>query len=109
MKDPLSGWLPGRNWLHTIPDDQTARILLISLCGMGWNLLYALFHFSLAVLHGSLWYWTMAVYYLVLGLMKMAVVLLSREGNRRKRRLVMCINAVALMFLPIVIFMAGSF
>ena len=66
---------------------------------MGWNLLYALFHFALALLHGSLWYWTMAVYYLVLGLMKMSVVLMSREGSPKRRRLVMCGNAAALLFL----------
>ncbi|MBR4163522.1 MAG: hypothetical protein IKR11_08375 [Solobacterium sp.] len=37
---------------------------------MGWNILYAFFHCVLAVIYQSYWFFTMFVYYAILGLMR---------------------------------------
>jgi len=50
--------------------NKTFRTVFISGFSMGWNILYAFFHCVLAVIYQSYWFFTMFVYYAILGLMR---------------------------------------
>ena len=63
--------------------DKYFRLLFTSSLSIGWDLIYALFNIVLAVVYRSYWFFTMFVYYAVLGLMRVAVIRLNRKNKTK--------------------------
>ena len=72
-----------------------------------FNISYALFHFYLAYISSSYWYFTLGILFLVLGFLRLVVLIVGKTTPIRMLRLVgsvmlfMCVILAGLMYLTI--------
>lgn len=100
LEEKLSSTAVGKRLLS----DRLFRSVLIACGSMGWNLLYGLFNGVLGVRYRSTWFITMGVYHLTLGLMRLSVVTLRTDKNKRRTEMsVMRHNGIAMVFLAVVL------
>lgn len=75
LKQKISRFMAGRNqYLNTLVTDTQLRTVLLTLPGMGLNLIYALFNGVIGVLSRSAWYGSLSAYYLLLCIMRFLAV-----------------------------------
>ena len=77
--------------------------VLVATLSMVWNLLYALFNGVLGLYYSSLWFFTMFMYYAVLGCMRLSAVSLSWKNSSRNASHVMRHNGIGLILLAFVL------
>lgn len=61
-------------YIKRITSDTQFRMNITLYCSLLWNLAYALFQLCLGFYHMSFWFYSMAVYYLMLGIMRFYLV-----------------------------------
>ncbi len=82
--------------------DKAVRTVTTTALSLGWNLLYAIFNCVLGILYGSVWFFALFLYYLILGLMRLSVMSFDRNKNDgRSPKTVMITLGVTLIALAL--------
>ena len=64
-------------------EDSVFRTLLFTALNMGWNLVYGVFNGILGIVYSSGWFYTMFMYYIILGLIKLYVVKIHQTADAK--------------------------
>lgn len=83
-------------------EDKRYRIIVKSVLGLVFNLLFAFYNGILGALSSSLIFIASSVYYLLLSAMRFAAVLLNRKGKKQNDRLIVSLVGVMLIILSVV-------
>lgn len=83
-------------------EDKRYRVIVKSVLGLVFNLLFAFYNGILGALSSSLIFIASSVYYLLLSAMRFSAVLLNRKGKKQNDRLIVALVGVMLIILSIV-------
>lgn len=83
--------------------EQRYRMVSVAAFSFLFNLLYALYHGVLGVLHLSLWFVTMCAFYIMLSTMRFSVILCDRKQSADTEYFVMKLSGVLLAMLSLVL------
>ena len=80
-------WLPftkSNRIANTLVTDTRLRTVLVTVPGMGWNLIYAVFNGVIGITNRSAWYGSLAAYYMLLGIMRFLSVSYAKKFYDRR-------------------------
>lgn len=86
-----------------IIEDVRYRTVLSAICGLTFNLLYAVYNGVLGIITGSYWFISMCAYHIILSIMRFSAVLNERKNNTKREYRVSRFTGILLSLLSMVL------
>lgn len=99
----ISSAISKSRFVKQILEDVRYRTVLSAICGLVFNLLYAVYNGVLGIIVNSYWFICMCAYHLILSIMRFLAILSERKNNKKSEYAIMRFTGILLSLLSMLL------